>query len=186
MLTISLLFGEERWENNWFGWNRFLLLSVISLSDVNIVLVLVFVSHIFWESFLNCLVSSLLSDDDELFLRNGWRAKGVKPYFQPGPLLKILTIASLQHAAGRIWTCAEPEHHILFSDSKFLTNFCSKAYFFLIIVLQDFFKLNNWFRRKGFALPFLKLWWFILTFAELFCTCHWNTYFFLVCFWFCI
>ena len=33
-------------------------------------------------------------DNDELFLRNGWPTKGVKPYFQLGPLSKIFTIAN--------------------------------------------------------------------------------------------
>ena len=41
-------------------------------------------------------------DDDELFLWYGWPTKGVKPYFQPGPLSEILTIANLRHAASRI------------------------------------------------------------------------------------
>ena len=45
-------------------------------------------------------------DDDELFLWNGWSRKG--PYFQPGPLSKILTIANLWHATSSIWTCREP------------------------------------------------------------------------------
>ena len=41
-------------------------------------------------------------DDNELFLWYGWPTKGVKPYFQPGPLLEILTIANLRHAASRV------------------------------------------------------------------------------------
>ena len=40
---------------------------------------------------------------------NDWRTKGIKPYFQPGPLSEILTIVNLQHAATRIWTCIELE-----------------------------------------------------------------------------
>ena len=31
------------------------------------------------------------------------------PYFQPGPLPEILTIANLRQTATRVWTCAEPE-----------------------------------------------------------------------------
>ena len=31
--------------------------------------------------------------------------KAFTPYFQPGPLSEILTIANLWHAARRIWTC---------------------------------------------------------------------------------
>ena len=48
-------------------------------------------------------------DDHELFLRNGWPTKGIKPCFQPGPMSKILAIASLQYTASSIWTCPEPE-----------------------------------------------------------------------------
>ena len=40
-------------------------------------------------------------DNHELFLRNGWPTKGVKPYFHLGPLSKIFTIANLRHAANR-------------------------------------------------------------------------------------
>ena len=40
--------------------------------------------------------------DDELFLWNGSPTKGIKPYFQPGPLSEILTVANLRHAARRI------------------------------------------------------------------------------------
>ena len=49
---------------------------------------------------------------DELFLRNGWPTKGVKPYFQLRPLSVILTIANLQHPASRIWAYAEPEFRL--------------------------------------------------------------------------
>ena len=35
--------------------------------------------------------------------------KAFTPYFQPGPLSEILTIANLRHAASRVWTCAESE-----------------------------------------------------------------------------
>ena len=48
-------------------------------------------------------------EDDELFLINGWKMKGAKPYFQPGPLSEILNIANLRHATSRIWTCPGPE-----------------------------------------------------------------------------
>ena len=41
-------------------------------------------------------------DDDELFLWYGWPKKGVWPYFQPGPLSEILTIANLRQAASRV------------------------------------------------------------------------------------
>ena len=42
-------------------------------------------------------------DDDELFWWYGWPAKGLQPYFQPGPLLsEILTITNLWHTTSRI------------------------------------------------------------------------------------
>ena len=70
---------------------------------------------------------------DELFLWYGWPTKGVKPYFQPGPLSEILTIANLRHAASRIWTSAEPEFRLCWmklcsSDNHYTTvppNVCS-------------------------------------------------------------
>ena len=40
--------------------------------------------------------------DDEFFLGNGWPTKGVKPYFQPGPLSETQIIANLRQAASRI------------------------------------------------------------------------------------
>ena len=46
------------------------------------------------------------------FLWYGWPTKCVWPYFQPGPLSEILTIANLRHAASRVWTCAEPEFRL--------------------------------------------------------------------------
>ena len=54
----------------------------------------------------------VIDDDDEFFLWYGWPTKGVSPYFQPGPLSEILTIANLQHAASRVWTCTEPEFRL--------------------------------------------------------------------------
>ena len=41
-------------------------------------------------------------DDDGLFLWYGWPTKDVQRYFQPGPLLEILTITNLRHAASRV------------------------------------------------------------------------------------
>ena len=37
-------------------------------------------------------------DDDELLLWYGWPTRGVWPYFQPGPMSEIFTIANLRHA----------------------------------------------------------------------------------------
>ena len=66
-------------------------------------------------------------DDDELFLWYGWPTKGVYPYFQPGPLSEILTIANLRQAASRVWTCAEPEFRLSWtklcsSDNHYTTS----------------------------------------------------------------
>ena len=47
-----------------------------------------------------------------LFLRNSWPMKGIKPYFQPGPLSDILTIANLWHAGSRVSTCTEAEFRL--------------------------------------------------------------------------
>ena len=77
-----------------------------------------------WQSSAYCIWKRLC--DDELFLWYGWPTKGVKPYFQPGPLSEILTIANLRHAASRIWTCAEPEFRLCWmklcsSDNHYTT-----------------------------------------------------------------
>ena len=50
--------------------------------------------------------------DDELFLQYGWPTKGVKHYFQPGPLSEILIIANLWHAACRIWAFAKSKFRL--------------------------------------------------------------------------
>ena len=56
--------------------------------------------------------NALFHDDDaELFLRNGWPTKGVKPYFQSGPLSEILTIANLRHAESKILITTTPPRH---------------------------------------------------------------------------
>ena len=47
-------------------------------------------------------------DNVELFLWYGWPAKGAQPYFQPGPISEILTIANLWHNASTIWAYIEP------------------------------------------------------------------------------
>ena len=48
----------------------------------------------------------------ELFVWYGWPTQDVKPYFQPGPLSEILTIANLRQAGSRISACAEPEFRL--------------------------------------------------------------------------
>ena len=41
-------------------------------------------------------------DEDELSLWNGRPTKGIKPYFQPGPLPDALAVANILHAACMI------------------------------------------------------------------------------------
>ena len=67
----------------------------------------------------------MISLDDELFLRNDWPKKGIKPYCQPGLPSEILTIANLQHAASRIWTCAEPEFRLHWMKLSSSDNHCT-------------------------------------------------------------
>ena len=50
-----------------------------------------------------------VDDDDVLFLCDGWPMNGVKPYFQPTPLSKFLTIANVFYATSRIQACRQPE-----------------------------------------------------------------------------
>ena len=63
--------------------------------------------------------------------------KAFKPYFQPGPLLEILTIANLRHAASRVWACAEPEFRLGWmklcsSDNHYTTTLLVKYQYFAI------------------------------------------------------
>ena len=41
-------------------------------------------------------------DDDELFCGMVDRRKAFAPYFHPGPLSELVTIANLRHAASRV------------------------------------------------------------------------------------
>ena len=55
---------------------------------------------------LNYILILAVDNNDESFLQNGWSMEGVKPYFQPGPL--VLTITKLQYAtASNFWTHAK-------------------------------------------------------------------------------
>ena len=54
------------------------------------------------------------------------RRKAFTPYFQPGPLSEILTIANLRQAASRVWSCAESEFRLCWmkfcnSDNHYAT-----------------------------------------------------------------
>ena len=57
-------------------------------------------------------ISSFFVTLDELFLWHGWPTKGIQPYFQPGPMPEILTVANFLQVASRIWTCAEPKFRL--------------------------------------------------------------------------
>ena len=61
-------------------------------------------------------------NDDELFLRNDWPMKGVKPFFEPGPLSKILTIANLWHVASRFLICAKPVFRVCWTKLHCINN----------------------------------------------------------------
>ena len=128
---------------------------------------------------------------DELFLWYGWPTKGVKPYFQPGPLSEILTIANLRHAASRTWTCAEPEFRLCWmklcsSDNHYTTNnhviviwklyeeklklftafiICMRGRFSVTLILNSLkLSLSNWRLNHRILFIFVALWkqiWFL-------------------------
>ena len=69
----------------------------------------------------NIIVVAVVSadgDDYEMILWYGSPTKGDKPYFQPGPVSKILAIANLWHVASKNWTCAIPEVQALLNEMK--------------------------------------------------------------------
>ena len=88
---------------------RVLKSSIVNFHKCLTVSILYFTCIIFLLTYLREIVTDDDDGDDELFLWYGWPMKGIYPYFQPGPLSEILTIANLGHAASMIWTCAEPE-----------------------------------------------------------------------------
>ena len=51
-------------------------------------------------------------DDEYDELCHGWPTKDFLLYFHKGRLSEMLTIANLQHAASRIWTCVKPEFRL--------------------------------------------------------------------------
>ena len=51
-------------------------------------------------------------DDDTCFCGIIDQRRAFIPYFQPGPLSEILTIANVRHAPSRAGTCAEPEFRV--------------------------------------------------------------------------
>ena len=50
------------------------------------------------------------------------RRKVFMPYFQPGPLSEILTIANLWHAVSKVWTCAESEFRLCWTKLYSIDN----------------------------------------------------------------
>ena len=93
----------------------------------------------------------------------------VEPYFQPGPLSEILTIANLWHAAIRIWTSAEPGFRLwwmkLCNSHNHYTTTLTFSYlwtFTLVsikkIVSSTFFRYLTWkLNTKEFSFIFLFL-----------------------------
>ena len=53
------------------------------------------------QKWVKLFLRLMYNDDDELFLRNSWPMKGVKRYFQPGPLPEILTFTYIWHTASK-------------------------------------------------------------------------------------
>ena len=51
-------------------------------------------------------LKSACDDDGESFLWYGWPTKGIQPYFQPGLLSEILTIAKQNSNLCRTWVQA--------------------------------------------------------------------------------
>ena len=77
----------------------------------------------------------MMMNDNELLWCYGWLTKGVFPYFQPLPLLEILTIANHRHAMNKIWICAEPEFFLFLADKPLfhikdqkLDEWCRRAF----------------------------------------------------------
>ena len=64
--------------------------------------------NLYYQFVLSVVLSKFYYD--KLFLWNGWPTKGIKPYFEPGPLSVASTIANL--ITNGIWTCAEPEFRL--------------------------------------------------------------------------
>ena len=87
--------------------------------------------------------------------------KALYPYFQLKPLSKILTIVNLQHAASKIWTCAEPEFRLSWMKLCRSDNHCTTAphicllylhvsrkltvHSMRIFILMQETRLQNWF-----------------------------------------
>ena len=100
-------------------WRRFLSSMQISKSV-----------SVYAFNLLNLLQKSILCqiyyDDVELFWRMVDQRKAFTPYFQPRPLSQILIITNFQHAASRVWSCAESEFRFCWmklcsSDNNYTT-----------------------------------------------------------------
>ena len=96
--------------------------------------------HCCFLTFLNLSLCSA-----ELFLRNGWPMKCVKPYVQVGSLSEILTIANLRHTANRIPACTESEFRFCWMNFCCCDNHTPRHHHFfgLLTVLQLLY-VNLW------------------------------------------
>ena len=88
-------------------------------------------------------------DDDKLFCG---MVDQRKAFGQPGPSSEILTIASLQHAASRVWTCTESEFRLswmkLCSSDNHYTTAPNTLYFMEVV---SYFLGNCIFYRSCFS-----------------------------------
>ena len=79
--------------------------------------------------------------NDELFLRNGWPAKGVYAVFPAGSIADIVTIANLQHATSRISIWAESEFRLCWMK------FCSSDNYYTTVPRRHF-QLTFWHKAR--------------------------------------
>ena len=105
-----------------------------------------------------------------LLSRNGWPKKGVKPYFQPGPLSEILTIANLWHATSRIWTCVRALLKVCSSDNRYTMAPRSFILYFIWINIFNYYMIlyMNYFTMNYYTIFYNTF--HTLHFIYLFCT----------------
>ena len=70
-----------------------------------------------------------------------------EPYFQPGLLSEIVTIANLRHATSRVWTCAESEFRLwwmkLYSSDNHYTT-ASPTTLLYLRKIRWYWKVVSW------------------------------------------
>ena len=113
--------------------------------------------HCCFLTFLNLSLCSA-----ELFLRNGWPMKCVKPYVQVGSLSEILTIANLRHTANRIPACTESEFRFCWMNFCCSDNHCTTAPSLLWLVDNSTVVVYQF----VIACEMIEIW--------LFCDWNWN------------